>query len=342
MLSSKFASLSAGIATFAVCLAALAVSWWSLDALGIRYGLPPALALIVSATLDGVAVVSASHQRSAALRGDGAALARLTTLAFASASAWLNTQHAALSGHASASARTMYAVPPIAAVLVLELSGRAAHRERLRQLGRTPAALPVLGALTWALHGGSAWRTLSDAVLARLALARASADLPALALSKHDHRALAERAPAVSAEVLSTPALSAEQPAGEQRALSSAERALALEQHITSALSAASAELQNDPSAQRSASASAEQSSEQRAERQRPAGARSSTGSKASAINDALEALGIGPEVDVPAVHAWIMDNRPGTTVGDSTIRARLRTARQEQGQTSTKLRSVT
>jgi hypothetical protein len=54
--------------------------------------------------------------------------------------------------------------------------------------------------------------------------------------------------------------------------------------------------------------------------------------SKHAVIDEALAAIGIGPQVTAPAVLAWLARERPEISVGASTIRARLAAVRAEAG----------
>jgi hypothetical protein len=49
----------------AVLGTALALSWWSLDALARHYGMPPILAAMVSATFDGAALCGGGSRHAA-------------------------------------------------------------------------------------------------------------------------------------------------------------------------------------------------------------------------------------------------------------------------------------
>ncbi len=59
----------------------------------------------------------------------------------------------------------------------------------------------------------------------------------------------------------------------------------------------------------------------------RPAG-----NSKHAVIDEALAAVGTGPQVTAPVVQAWLARKRPEISIGASTIRARLATVRAEAG----------
>jgi hypothetical protein len=69
---------------------ALALSWWSLDALARRYGMPELLAGMVSATFDGAALVAADLALRRAAEADPAFAVKLLMLSTVGLSAWLN------------------------------------------------------------------------------------------------------------------------------------------------------------------------------------------------------------------------------------------------------------
>ena len=74
----------------AVLGTALALSWWSLDAFARRYGMPPALAAMVSATFDGAALVAADLAMRRAAVADSALAVKVLMLGAVGLSAWLN------------------------------------------------------------------------------------------------------------------------------------------------------------------------------------------------------------------------------------------------------------
>lgn len=131
---------------------ALALSWWSLYTLAHgRYGLPTLLAAVVSAVFDGGALLTGELSLGAAQQGDSALGARAAMLAEVGASAWLNWQHAVLSGY-GAPGRVLYAAPPLVAGFLAELWTRAERRAALRRAGRIAPALPPFGTAAAVLH----------------------------------------------------------------------------------------------------------------------------------------------------------------------------------------------
>lgn len=130
---------------------ALALSWWSLDALARRYGTPPVLAGMVSTTFDGAALVAAELAIRRAQAADSAGAVKLLMLAAVSLSAWLNYEHGALL-HYPFPVRMLFAAPPVIAGSLFELQLRSVHRSRLRELGQVAEPLPRLGFMVWALH----------------------------------------------------------------------------------------------------------------------------------------------------------------------------------------------
>lgn len=160
--------LLSGFGWIVVVCAALAISTWSLYAVGRFYGLPPIIAGLVSASFDGAALTSADLSlKYARTHGDSGLAARLCVFVFAGASAWLNAQHASLV-HDPSAARVMFAFPPVAAVVVFELQQRWIRRGALRAAGRVPSALPVFGRWSWVLFPGRTLGTIRKIVRARL------------------------------------------------------------------------------------------------------------------------------------------------------------------------------
>lgn len=172
-----------------VVVSALSISTWSLFWVGIRYGLPVPIAGLVSASFDGAALVSADLAlRYARTHGDSGLAARLCVLAFAGASAWLNSQHAALA-HDPNPARIMFAFPPVVAVVVFELSNRWIRRGALRAAGRVAAPLPAFGRWAWLLFPLRTLRTVRHIVRGRLDRAEQSAGVITTQLPELDEPA---------------------------------------------------------------------------------------------------------------------------------------------------------
>ena len=151
----------------AVLGTALSLSWWSLDALARRYGTPPVLAGMVSATFDGAALVAAELAIRRAQAADSAGAVKLLMLAAVTLSAWLNYEHGALL-HYPFPVRVLFAAPPVIAGALFELQLRSVHRSRLRELGQVAEPLPRLGLLVWALHPLAALRRVHAITGSRL------------------------------------------------------------------------------------------------------------------------------------------------------------------------------
>jgi hypothetical protein len=160
------ARLLTRVGWLAVLVPALGMSCWSLFYVARSWGVPPWIAVGVSACFDGLAIVAADLAlRYARTHGDSGLGARLTMLAAMAVSAYLNSQHAAIVG-APWPARVLYAGPPVAACLAFELSMRYQRRGALRAAGRVAPAMPVFGRAAWALFPVRTTRALR-AVVAR-------------------------------------------------------------------------------------------------------------------------------------------------------------------------------
>ncbi len=136
------------LAWLLVVSAALALSNWSLAYVAQRWGVPRGLAYIVSAVFDGVALLCADLALKAARNGDSTAGPGAFLLIFGALSAWFNSYHAALAG-LPWPGRVFYAVPPVAALVAVELQLRHDRRGALRERGRIAAPLPAFGMATW-------------------------------------------------------------------------------------------------------------------------------------------------------------------------------------------------
>jgi hypothetical protein len=146
---------------------ALALSWWSLDALARHYGMPPAFAAMVSATFDGAALVAADLALRRAAVADSAAAVKLLMLSAVGLSGWLNFEHAVLLGYPIA-VRVLFACPSVIGGSLFELQLRSLHRARLHELGRVAAPLPRFGLMVWAFHPFAATRRVSQITNSRL------------------------------------------------------------------------------------------------------------------------------------------------------------------------------
>lgn len=145
---------------------ALALSNWSLAFVAMHWHVVEPLAWLVSVALDGTAVICARISLDAARRGDSGLAATVTVMTFALFSAYFNSLHAQLAGDPW-EARVFFALPPVAALVVLELSIRAYRRDALRAAGRIADPLPAMGAATWLNLPRSTYRGMRNLLEAR-------------------------------------------------------------------------------------------------------------------------------------------------------------------------------
>lgn len=154
---------------FIVVISALALSAYSLYWIGIHYGVPQPLAIIISTCFDGAAVVAGDISlKWARTHGDSGFASRIALFMFAGASMFLNVQHGIIL-HDSRAACILYGAPPFIAVTVLELHTRYERRSALQRAGRVAKALPPVGKWTWIFHFSSTLQTLSLITKHRLA-----------------------------------------------------------------------------------------------------------------------------------------------------------------------------
>lgn len=146
---------------------ALALSWWSLDALALHFGVPKALAAMVSATFDGAALVAADLALRRAVVADPVVSVKLLMLVAVGLSAWLNWQHGALLAYPLVG-RVLFAAPSVLSGWLFELQLRSLRRVRLRETGRTAKPLPAFGLVVWALHPWAALKKVSQIAESRL------------------------------------------------------------------------------------------------------------------------------------------------------------------------------
>ena len=151
----------------AVLGTALALSWWSLDALASHYGMPAPLAAMVSATFDGAALVAADLAMRRAAVADSAVAVKLLMLITVGLSAWLNFEHGMLLGYPVA-VRVLFAAPSVIGGSLFELQLQSLHRARLHELGKTAQPLPRFGMVVWMFHPIAALRRLSQIAGSRL------------------------------------------------------------------------------------------------------------------------------------------------------------------------------
>jgi hypothetical protein len=146
---------------------ALALSWWSLDALARHYGMPAPLAAMVSATFDGAALVAADLAMRRAAVADSAAAVKLLMLCTIGLSSGLNYAHGLLLGYPMA-IRVLFAAPSVIGGWLFELQLSGIHRTRLHELGRVSQPLPRFGLAVWAFHPFAALKRVSQIAGSRL------------------------------------------------------------------------------------------------------------------------------------------------------------------------------
>jgi hypothetical protein len=151
----------------AVLGTALALSWWSLDALARHYGMPTPLAAMVSASFDGAALVAADLAMRRAAVADSAFAVKVLMLATVGLSAGLNYEHGMLLGYPMA-VRVLFASPSVIGGSLFELQLRGLHRNRLHELGRVAQPMPRLGLVVWVFHPFAALGRLSQIARSRL------------------------------------------------------------------------------------------------------------------------------------------------------------------------------
>jgi hypothetical protein len=146
---------------------ALALSWWSLDALALHFGVPSVLAAMVSATFDGAALVAADLALRRAAVADSAAAVKLLMVVTVGLSAWLNWNHGTLLDYPVAG-RVLFAAPSVISGWLFELQLRSLRRARVHELGRAAPLLPSFGAIVWLFHPWAALQHLSRIAESRL------------------------------------------------------------------------------------------------------------------------------------------------------------------------------
>jgi hypothetical protein len=134
-----------------VIAAALSISTWSLTELGRSGGLALPIACLISAAYDGGAIASSliALRWSQQFSSSGG-LARLATILFAGSSSWLNWQHGVELSNTIA-IRYLLALPPIIAVVILELYLHFLHRGSLKRAGKITDGYPHIDGLAWLL-----------------------------------------------------------------------------------------------------------------------------------------------------------------------------------------------
>lgn len=148
--------------------AALTVGTWSIyTLLTARFHAPIPVALFGSVMFDAAALFFARLAQKYATSPDSGLIPRLAMLAMVTTSAWVNWQHALIE-HWGKVGCVVLAGAPVVSEIAFELHHRYIHREALREQGRVPVALPVVGKWAWLLHPGRAYRVIDQAVVMRL------------------------------------------------------------------------------------------------------------------------------------------------------------------------------
>ena len=133
-----------------ILAASLGTSGWSLFYVARHLGAPVIISAVISTTLDGVALLSADYALKYARSGDSGLGPRLAVYVFAALSAYLNSEHAAIT-HEMSFARILWAVPAVSAVLVYEFHTRWERRAALTRAGKSLPPLPTIGVMSWIL-----------------------------------------------------------------------------------------------------------------------------------------------------------------------------------------------
>ncbi len=151
-----------------VLLVALGISWYSLMTLATDFfGLPVWLSAVVSVAMDGAGIYAALLASAYAKTRHSGMVPRLATMGFVLLSAWLNWNHAQMSGLNFAGC-VFYAAPSLMAGLLFELMLTFENKTELEKRGRIPEALPVLGKIAWLRYPRDAFKSISKIVKHRL------------------------------------------------------------------------------------------------------------------------------------------------------------------------------
>ncbi|BBA99259.1 hypothetical protein RVR_5800 [Actinacidiphila reveromycinica] len=147
------------LALFVVSVAALATTGWSLYAVARHYQAPQGIAGAAVAVFDGIAYACLHLASDASANGRSAFGPRLTALAMASTSVYLNINHAHLI-HGGRPAAVFFAVPTLGLLAVSEMSWAGPRAARRAELGERPYRPPVFGGIAWVLAPMLAGRTV--------------------------------------------------------------------------------------------------------------------------------------------------------------------------------------
>jgi hypothetical protein len=151
---------------YLILVAAMLLSGWSLTTLGMSYGMPKGVAVLISAALDGVAIYCGYTSNRYAKTQYSGAWPKILTYAFVFASAWLNWQHAALLGYEVAG-QVLFAIPSLGVGALHNLELAWTSKEEKAKQGHMLERLPVFGKLAWVLFPGKTFKGLKTVVKTR-------------------------------------------------------------------------------------------------------------------------------------------------------------------------------
>jgi hypothetical protein len=149
-------------------IVALIMSWFSMtDLATTTFGLPNWISWIISLAFDIGAIFLALITVSAALKGESATIAKLSTLAFIGTSLYINVYHAGVADYGIAG-MIMFGAAPAIVFIAFEIYLRHILKRELREQGLIPDRMPKVGTLTWLRHRKEAFALFSKALNARL------------------------------------------------------------------------------------------------------------------------------------------------------------------------------
>jgi hypothetical protein len=151
---------------YLILLSAMLLSGWSLTTLGMSYGMPVGFAVLISAALDGVAILCGYYSNRYAKTQYSGTWPKLLTYGFILASAWLNWSHAALLGYEVAG-KVLFAIPSIGVGVLHNLELGWTSKEEKQAQGHVLERLPVFGKLAWVLFPGKTFKGLKTVVKTR-------------------------------------------------------------------------------------------------------------------------------------------------------------------------------
>ncbi|MFH8792215.1 hypothetical protein [Streptomyces sp. NPDC017941] len=149
------------VAMTIVSLAALATTGWSLYTVARHYNTPQGIAAAAVAVFDGIAYMCLHLASEAAAEGRSAFGARLTALAMAATSVYLNITHADLIG-GGLPAAVLFAVPTLGLLAVSEMSWAGPRTTARASRGDRPYRLPAFGGWAWVLAPARAGRAVKS------------------------------------------------------------------------------------------------------------------------------------------------------------------------------------